>query len=197
MLSLKLLKEIVVIARLHQVSLMKLITTLCDSSGLPLRIVVPNELDSMESMKKMIGSLQKISLHDGVVVTVYEPAFINDEFIGKGIDSSIRLYKRLPDTGNVKVYLFAYLRECHNDSYPVIELQTFDSYNSCIDRLLVSTSIFEEGGLFRYSEIDLNYRIRVKDVVVTYALENDGEEENRIETLYDYIVDNNGFFIKI
>lgn len=170
---------------------------LCSSSTLPMRIMVSNELDSMELMKKMIAGLKTISFHDGVAITVYKPAFINDEFVGKGIDSSAKLYKRLPDVGNVRVFLFVYLRECHNDSYPAMELQTFDSDNSCIDRLLVSTSIFEEGGLFRYSEIDLNYRIRVKDIVITYDLENDGEEEGRMETLHDYTVDDNGFFIKI
>lgn len=163
---------------------------------LPLKIEVPNDLDSMELMKKEIENLEKCVFHNQSSLTIYDSVFINSEFIGKGIESTIKCYKILPNIGDVKVVLFIYLRECHNDNYPAIELQTFDSNNIFIDRLLVSTAIFEEGGLFRYSEIDLNYKIKVKDVIVRYDLENTGEEEYKTEIISVYKIDKNGFFIK-
>lgn len=164
---------------------------------LPLQVAVPADLDSMELMKKEIARFENVRFQDKPAVTTYEPTFINGEFIGRGINSSVKFYKRLPDIDQVKVFLFIYLRECHNDDYPAVELQTFDCNNNCIDRLLVAVAVFEEGGLFRYSEVDSNYRISVKDVVVSYDLENDGQEESRVETVCNYGIDNNGFFIAL
>lgn len=164
-----------------------------EPASLLLRIAVPNDLDSMNFLRKSIAELKKSAFQEKTPVTAYDPAYLNGLFIGKSIPSSVKLYKTLPSTGNIKVLLFAYLRECHNDSYPALELQTFDSKDHFIDRLLVSTSIFEEGGLYRYAGMDENDKIRVTDVVVNYNTENDTEEESRTDSYY--IIDNKGFFI--
>lgn len=173
-----------------------------DSIGLipdnrqPLRIAVPNDLDSMYLMKTEISQFKWNAVQSKFAATAYDSVFINNEFIGCAVDSTIRLYRNLPDIKGIKPVLLIYLRECHNDSYPAIELQTFDKNDHFIDRLLVSVSIFEEGGLFRSSEIDSTGRIKVKDIIVHYDLENDGEEEVT-EKLYYYTIDEHGSFIKI
>lgn len=162
----------------------------------PLRVAVPNDLDSMSLMKTEIYQLKRNAIQSKTAVTAYDSVFINNEFIGCAIDSTIRLYKKLPEIKNIKPVLLIYLRECHNDSYPAIELQTFDKNDNFIDRLLVSFSIFEEGGLFRSSEIDSDGKIKVKDIIIHCDLENDGEEEVT-ENLYYYTIDNHGSFIKM
>lgn len=151
---------------------------LCNSS---FHITVPNDLDSMEILRAAILKLEKSAFQGKIPVSVYDSTSVNGFFVGQGINSSVKLYKSLPDKGAIKVLLFAYLRECHNDSYPALELQTFDSENRFIDRLLVSASIFEEGGLYRYSAVDKNYRVKVTDVIVSYDLENDADQESVTE----------------
>ena len=166
-----------------------------ESTSASLRITVPNDLDSIALLKKNIEELSISSAFQSrTPVTVYDSVCINGQFIGKGIPSSVKLYKKLPDAGNIKVILFAHLRECHNDSYPALELQTFDSKDRFIDRLLVSTSVFEEGGLYRYTDLDTEGYIRVTDVIVTYDMENDTEKESR--TTSCYVMDDKGFFIE-
>lgn len=164
------------------------------SAAAPFRIAVPNDLDSMALLKKSIAELKKPDFQGKTSVTVYDSVYLDGLFIGKGIPSSVKLYKRLLPAGNIKVMLFAYLRECHNDSYPALELQTFDREDRFIDRLLVSTSIFEEGGLYRYAEMDENGKISVTDVVVDYDRENDTEEVNT--TVSGYVIDGKGKFVR-
>lgn len=120
-----------------------------ESATIPLRMAVPNDLDSMALLKKSMTKLEKPVSEE---ITVYNPVYLNGLFIGKGIPSSVKLYQNLPSVGQVKVKLFVYLRECHNDGYPALELQTFGGDGRFIDRLLVSTCIFEEGGPYRYAE---------------------------------------------
>lgn len=162
-----------------------------ESATVPLRMAVPNDLDSMALLKK---SMTKPENSVSEEITVYDPVYLNGLFIGKGIPSSVKLYQNLPSIGDVKVKLFVYLRECHNDSYPALELQTFGGDGRFIDRLLVSTCIFEEGGPYRYAEMDADGKIRVTDVVVAYDMDNDTEEESKTESCY--VIDSKGLFVQ-
>lgn len=165
-----------------------------ESATVSLRIAVPNDLDSMTFLKESMAELEKPAFQGKIPVSVYDSVYLNGLFIGKGILSSVKLYKSLPSVGTIKVRLFAYLRECHNDSYPALELQTFDSEDRFIDRLFASTSIFEENGLYRYAEMDETGKIKVTDVVINYDMKNDTEEESRIESYY--IINSKGLFIQ-
>ncbi len=102
-------------------------------------------------------------------------------------------YKRLPDHNQCKVLLFIYSNKEQDYYLPYFELQTIDSRDKVVDKLIVVGGRSYECSWDRSFEIDENYTIKIIDKQSCYDLEEEKEVEH-MEYVNEYKIDRYGYF---
>ncbi|CAA0238140.1 hypothetical protein NCIMB2158_590006 [Tenacibaculum maritimum] len=116
--------------------------------------------------------------------------------IGYPYQGSAYFYKRLPNKNKCKVLLFVYLNKEQDCYFPYFELQTINTNDRSIDKLIEVGGKAYECGWDRSFNIDENYFIKIIDKQSCYDFEEEKEIE-QIEYLNKYEIDSTGYFKRL
>ncbi|MFL0095869.1 hypothetical protein [Tenacibaculum maritimum] len=116
--------------------------------------------------------------------------------IGYPYQGSAYFYKRLPNKNKCKVLLFVYLNKEQDCYLPYFELQTINTNDRSIDKLIEVGGKAYDCGWDRSFNIDGNYFIKIIDKQSCYDFEEEKEIE-QIEYLNKYEIDSTGYFKRL
>jgi hypothetical protein len=164
---------------------------------------LPYSMSAFSDWDNLINAQDEIRMDpENIVTSLFKGNIsINERlYTGSCIDSTVRFFKRLPDTGKYKVLIFRYLNQGDNDSYPAYAMQTVDSVGASVDNLSISATMPGGYSWSRSFTCDSNYIITVVDSIECLS-SDDGSEENPTITysrqdVYKYTINNHGRFIR-